>query len=118
MVRVGWARHARPVWCEGINSADWRPRLFQNLASKHLRPPGADAPAATLSEADGTGVDTVVTAFDIPALPSTIENLQMTGTRDVKAVLNDQPNQVTGNAGTNRVESGGGDDMWARPPMI
>ena len=72
------------------------------------------------SEADGSaGVDTVVTAFDIPALPSTIENLQMTGTRDVKAVLNDQTNQVTGNAGANRVESGGGDDtVPARPPMI
>ncbi|MAK75929.1 MAG: hypothetical protein CMH68_01985, partial [Nisaea sp.] len=58
----------------------------------------------------GDDGDNVVTAFDIPALPSTIENLQMTGTRDVKAVLNDQPNQVTGNAGANRVESGGGGD--------
>ena len=73
----------------GLNSADWRAPYSKNLFRICDRP-GADAMAVS------AGVDTVVTAFDIPALPSTIENLQMTGTRDVKAVLNDQPNQVTG----------------------
>ena len=77
-----------------------------------VQPKTAEA-AATLTEADGSaGVDTVVTAFDIPALPSTIENLQKTGTRDVKVVLNEQPNQVTGNASANWVESGGGADRF------
>jgi trimeric autotransporter adhesin len=68
-----------------------------------------DNPGDVVSEAGGSGVDTVISAFST-TLSADIENLTLLGTANLNGTGNSSANTIIGNAGSNNLTGGAGDD--------
>lgn len=64
---------------------------------------------AVVEELEDEGIDTVITSINY-TLTDNVENLEMTGTANLKATGNDLNNIIKGNTGDNTFEGGKGND--------
>ena len=62
-----------------------------------------------ISEVGGSGIDTVNVSFNYE-LRSQFENLNLSGTADLRAYGNELDNRINGNMGDNRINGGDGND--------
>ncbi|MBK6659973.1 MAG: hypothetical protein IPG43_18300 [Proteobacteria bacterium] len=69
-----------------------------------------DAHGDSVVEGVDEGHDTVRTALDGYVLPANVEDLELSGVRNLAATGNELANHISGNAGANHLAGGDGDD--------
>jgi len=63
-------------------------------------------------EAEGGGIDTVVSTVSFDARTTHVENITLTGSANINAIGNDLNNIIIGNSGVNILKGYGGDDTY------
>lgn len=69
-----------------------------------------DSLADTITELAGQGSDTVISSISYSLVGKELENIVLTGTKNINATGNSQANKLTGNSSNNILDGGAGND--------